>query len=86
MRFTTEMQHQVPDLRSAPPRDGPIPYSPIKTVLGGRATSLEPKEHIIPIQRPQTAYARTASNTTNRWGKFFLKFSYIKFLNYLSFF
>ena len=66
MRFTTEMQHQIPDLRSAPPREGPMPYSPIKTTISGRATSLEPKEHIIPIQRPQTAYSRTTSNTTNR--------------------
>lgn len=66
MRFTTEMQHPVADLRSAPPREGPAPYSPIKTMLNTRATSLEPKEHIIPIQRPQAPYARTTSNTTTR--------------------
>uniref|UniRef100_A0A0K8UKM8 NUAK family SNF1-like kinase 1 n=1 Tax=Bactrocera latifrons TaxID=174628 RepID=A0A0K8UKM8_BACLA len=68
MRFTTEMQHPVADLRSAPPREGPAPYSPIKTMLNARATSLEPKEHIIPIQRPQVPYARTTSNTTTRSG------------------
>uniref|UniRef100_A0A0A1WJC8 NUAK family SNF1-like kinase 1 n=1 Tax=Zeugodacus cucurbitae TaxID=28588 RepID=A0A0A1WJC8_ZEUCU len=68
MHFTTEMQHPVADLRSAPPRDGPAPYSPIKTMLNARATSLEPKEHIIPIQRPQAPYARTTSNTTTRSG------------------
>ncbi|XP_039971131.1 serine-rich adhesin for platelets isoform X2 [Bactrocera tryoni] len=68
MRFTTEMQHPVADLRSAPPREGPAPYSPIKTMLNARATSLEPKEHIIPIQRPQAPYARTTSNTTTRSG------------------
>ncbi|KAH8383703.1 hypothetical protein KR009_010141 [Drosophila setifemur] len=70
MRFTTEMQHPVADLRSAPPREGPIPYSPIKTNLQARATSLEPKEHVITIQRPpaQHAYGRTSSNTTTRSG------------------
>ncbi|XP_037947780.1 uncharacterized protein LOC119679474 isoform X2 [Teleopsis dalmanni] len=68
MRFTTEMQHPIADLRSAPPREGPVPYSPIKTAFNTRATSLEPKEHIIPIQRPQTAYTRTSSNTTARSG------------------
>lgn len=68
MRFSTEMQHPVADLRSAPPREGPIPYSPIKTSLQARATSLEPKEHIITIQRPPTqqVYGRTNSNTTTR--------------------
>ncbi|XP_043070921.1 serine/threonine-protein kinase par-1 isoform X4 [Drosophila grimshawi] len=66
MRFSTEMQHPVADLRSAPPREGPLPYSPIKTTLQARATSLEPKEHIITIQRPPTqqAYGRTNSNST----------------------
>ncbi|XP_030242732.1 mucin-5AC [Drosophila navojoa] len=70
MRFSTEMQHPVADLRSAPPREGPMPYSPIKTTLQSRATSLEPKEHIITIQRPPTqqAYGRTNSNTTTRSG------------------
>ncbi|XP_017874886.1 PREDICTED: mucin-5AC isoform X3 [Drosophila arizonae] len=70
MRFSTEMQHPVADLRSAPPREGPMPYSPIKTTLQSRATSLEPKEHIITIQRPPTqqAYGRTSSNTTTRSG------------------
>ncbi|XP_033167692.1 serine/threonine-protein kinase SIK3 isoform X7 [Drosophila mauritiana] len=70
MRFSTEMQHPVADLRSAPPREAPIPYSPIKTTLQARATSLEPKEHVITIQRPPTqhAYGRTSSNTTTRSG------------------
>ncbi|XP_068154069.1 serine/threonine-protein kinase par-1 isoform X3 [Drosophila tropicalis] len=70
MRFSTEMQHPVADLRSAPPREGPIPYSPIKTSVHARATSLEPKEHIITIQKPPTqhAYGRTSSNTTTRSG------------------
>ncbi|XP_054726116.1 mucin-2 isoform X7 [Anastrepha obliqua] len=68
MRFTTEMQHPVADLRSAPAREGPAPYSPIKTMLNARATSLEPKEHIIQIQRPQAPYTRTTSNTTTRSG------------------
>ncbi|XP_050745258.1 mucin-17 isoform X5 [Drosophila biarmipes] len=70
MRFSTEMQHPVADLRSAPPREGPIPYSPIKTTVQARATSLEPKEHVITIQRPPTqhAYGRTSSNTTTRSG------------------
>lgn len=66
MRFTTEMQHPVADLRSAPPREGPVPYSPIKTMVNPRATSLEPKEHVIPVQRPPSTYARTISNTTTR--------------------
>ncbi|XP_046805377.1 uncharacterized protein LOC111690869 isoform X5 [Lucilia cuprina] len=68
MRFTTEMQHPVADLRSAPPREGPVPYSPIKAPTNQRASSLEPKEHVIPIQRPPSTYARTISNTTNRSG------------------
>ncbi|XP_067619057.1 serine/threonine-protein kinase par-1 isoform X2 [Eurosta solidaginis] len=68
MRFTTEMQHPVADLRSAPARDGSAQYSPIKTVLNARATSLEPKEHIIPIQKPQAPYTRSTSNTTTRSG------------------
>ncbi|KAM7362472.1 nuak family kinase 1 [Cochliomyia hominivorax] len=68
MRFTTEMQHPVADLRSAPPREGPVPYSPIKTVTNQRSSSLEPKEHVIPIQRPPSIYTRTVSNTTNKSG------------------
>lgn len=72
MRFNTEMQHPVADMRSTPPaRDRSIqqesPFSPLRTTtLGNRATSLEPKEHIIPIQRPgmSNVYARTASNAT----------------------
>ncbi|XP_055908417.1 STE20-like serine/threonine-protein kinase isoform X2 [Eupeodes corollae] len=70
MRFTTEMQHPIPDLRSAPIREGP--YSPLSTSIHQRATSLEPtreqsREHIIPIQRPPV-YTRTSSNTTTRSG------------------
>lgn len=66
MRFTTEMQHPIADLRSAPPREGPVPYSPIKTMASARASSLEPKEHIIHIQKPPSTYMRTTSNTTTR--------------------
>ncbi|XP_058975747.1 serine-rich adhesin for platelets isoform X4 [Musca domestica] len=68
MRFTTEMQHPIADLRSAPPREGPVPYSPIKNMASGRASSLEPKEHIIHIQKPPSTYMRTTSNTTTRSG------------------
>lgn len=70
MRFNTEMQHPVADMRTAPPRESmQSPYSPLRTVLSNRAASLEPKEHIIPIQRPQgmgpgSVYTRTASNAT----------------------
>lgn len=64
MHFTTEMQHPISDFRSAPVRESPTVYSPIKTRFTGRASSLEPKEHIIPIQKPPTLYTRTKSNTT----------------------
>lgn len=60
MRFSTEMQHQIPDLRSAPIQEHP--YSPISP-NHPRATSLEPKELIIPIQRPP-AYQKTNSGST----------------------
>nr|XP_029718055.1 LOW QUALITY PROTEIN: uncharacterized protein LOC109412146 [Aedes albopictus] len=58
MRFSTEMQHQMPDLRSAPIREHPISFT-----VHQRANSLEPqvKEHTIPIQKPPT-YQRTSSN------------------------
>lgn len=58
MRFSTEMQHQVPDLRSAPIREHPIAFT-----VQQRANSLEPqvKEQTIPIQKPPT-YQRTLSN------------------------
>ncbi|XP_062536555.1 uncharacterized protein LOC134205369 isoform X2 [Armigeres subalbatus] len=58
MRFSTEMQHQIPDLRSAPIREHPISFT-----VHQRANSLEPqvKEHTIAIQRPPT-YQRTTSN------------------------
>ncbi|XP_059219220.1 pneumococcal serine-rich repeat protein isoform X3 [Stomoxys calcitrans] len=68
MRFTTEMQHPIADLRSAPPREGPVPYSPIKNLASARASSLEPKEHIIHIQKPPSTYMRTTSNATTRSG------------------
>lgn len=69
MHFNTEMQHPIADMRTASPRDNiQSPFNSMKTVLHNRAASIEPKEHIIPIQRPQmvntTAYARTASNST----------------------
>ncbi|XP_065080909.1 uncharacterized protein Nuak1 isoform X3 [Ochlerotatus camptorhynchus] len=58
MRFSTEMQHQVPDLRSAPIREHPISFT-----VQQRANSLEPqvKEQTIPIQKPPT-YQRTSSS------------------------
>lgn len=64
MRFSTEMQHEMPDLRSAPIREGPSPYSPPISNFHQRATSLEPqsREHFIPIQKP-SIYTRTNSNT-----------------------
>lgn len=55
MRFSTEMQHQVPDLRSAPiaEHSRAAPFTPL-SMHAQRATSLEPqaKEHFIPIVRP----------------------------------
>ncbi|XP_038104672.1 uncharacterized protein LOC6034748 isoform X3 [Culex quinquefasciatus] len=58
IRFSTEMQHQVPDLRSAPIREHPIAFT-----VQQRANSLEPqvKEQTIPVQKPPT-YQRTLSN------------------------
>lgn len=52
------MQHQVPDLRSAPIREHPIAFT-----VQQRANSLEPqvKEQTIPVQKPPT-YQRTLSN------------------------
>lgn len=52
MRFQTEMQHQIPDMRSAPLLEHQ-PYSPLS--VQSRAASLEPqaKEHfVVPMQRP----------------------------------
>lgn len=63
MRFQTEMQHQVPDLRSAPIHEHSAPYSPIS--IQQRAASLDPqqpKEYVIPIQRP-SAFARNNSSS-----------------------
>lgn len=58
MRFSTEMQHQVPDLRSAPIREHPIAFT-----VQQRANSLEPqvKDQTTPIQKPPT-YQRNLSN------------------------
>uniref|UniRef100_A0A1L8DKU6 Protein kinase domain-containing protein n=1 Tax=Nyssomyia neivai TaxID=330878 RepID=A0A1L8DKU6_9DIPT len=62
MRFSTEMQHQMPDLRSAPIREHSTPYSPLS--LHQRAMSLEPqaREHFVPIARPST-YIKTPSTS-----------------------
>lgn len=67
MRFQTEIQHQIPDLRSAPISEHP--YSPLS--MHNRATSLEPqpKEHIISIQKPagyQRPVTATRSGTLSR--------------------
>lgn len=49
MRFSTEMQHHIPDLRSAPIRENP--YSPLSST--SRANSLEPsKDVVMPMPRP----------------------------------
>ncbi|GAB0094181.1 mucin-5AC [Sergentomyia squamirostris] len=62
MRFSTEMQHQVPDLRSAPIREHSTPYSPLS--LHQRAMSVEPqpREHFVPIARPSNYIRPTSSN------------------------
>lgn len=85
MRFTTEMQHPIADLRSAPAREGPLPYSPITTAINPRASSLEPKEHIIPIQRPQVVYTRTGSNTTNTTRYVKENYEIVHFCSYIFF-
>lgn len=58
MRFSTEMQHQVPDLRSAPiaEHSTATPFTPM-SMHAQRATSLDPqaKEHFIPIVRPPSS-------------------------------
>lgn len=58
MRFSTEMQHHVPDLRSAPisEQSTAVPFMPM-SIHAQRATSLEPqaKEHFIPIVRPPSS-------------------------------
>lgn len=62
MRFQTEMQHMVPDLRSAPIHEHSTPYSPLS--LQNRATSLEPQQEvIIPIQRPGFVSKQSSGNT-----------------------
>ncbi|KAL7024768.1 hypothetical protein ACKWTF_013190 [Chironomus riparius] len=59
-RFTTEVHHQVPDtLQSAPIRETPTTYASF--TVQNRSNSLEPKEHLINIQKPPT-YQRNASN------------------------
>ncbi|XP_059612085.1 serine-rich adhesin for platelets isoform X2 [Phlebotomus argentipes] len=66
MRFSTEMQHQMPDLRSAPIREHSTPYSPLS--LHQRAMSLEPqaKEHFVPIARPSNYIKTTTSSNPFR--------------------
>lgn len=56
MRFSTEMQHHVPDLRSAPIAEHST-AQPFTPSCMQRATSLEPhaKEHFIPIVRPPSS-------------------------------
>ncbi|XP_053660600.1 uncharacterized protein LOC128709620 [Anopheles marshallii] len=70
MRFSTEIQHQMPDLRSAPiGRDHPPAFAPMahqhQQHLHHRANSLEPqgKEQAGPFAGPQKppTYQRTAS-------------------------
>ncbi|KAG4075968.1 hypothetical protein HA402_003794 [Bradysia odoriphaga] len=62
MRFQTEMQHIIPDLRSAPIQEHSTPYIP--TSLQDRATSLEPQQElIIPIQRPGFVSKQSSGNT-----------------------
>lgn len=58
MRFSTEMQHQLPDLRSAPIREQPIAFT-----VQQRSNSLEPthlREQTISSQKPLTSQ-RTSS-------------------------
>lgn len=65
MRFQTEMQHIIPDLRSAPIHEHSTPYSPLS--IHNRATSLEPQQEIvIPIQRPGFV-SKQSSGTTFRY-------------------
>lgn len=69
MRFSTEIQHQVPDLRSAPiaEHSTAAPFTPV-AMTPQRATSLEPhaKEHFIPIVRPPSSgMASQRSSTAN---------------------
>lgn len=59
-RFTTEVHHQVPDtLHSAPVREHPTTYASF--TVQNRSNSLEPKEHLINIQKPPT-YQRNSSS------------------------
>lgn len=66
-RYTTELQHQVPDLRSAPIREHP-PTTYTSFTLQNRSTSLDPqgKEHIVHVQKPP-AYQRTSTTGSYRW-------------------
>lgn len=54
MRFSTEVQHPISDLRSAPIREHPVTYTPV--TVQQRANSLEPqqKDPNIPAQKPPT--------------------------------
>lgn len=65
MRFSTEMQHQMPDLRSAPIPEHPPHFS--TSMAQSRATSLEPqaKEHFAPMVRPPSSTFTNRSSTAN---------------------
>lgn len=66
MRFSTEIQHQMPDLRSAPIPEHP-PHFSTSSMGQHRATSLEPrdKEHFAPIVRPPSSTFTNRSSTAN---------------------
>lgn len=62
MRFQTEMQHIIPDLRSAPIHEHSTPYMPVS--LQDRTASLEPQQEIIiPIQRPGFVSKQSSGHT-----------------------
>ncbi|CRK91800.1 CLUMA_CG005428, isoform E [Clunio marinus] len=66
-RYSTEMQNQVPELRSAPVREHP-PTTYTSFTVHNRSTSLEPqaKEHVVHIQKPPTYQRTSTSNSSNR--------------------
>lgn len=68
MRFSSELHHQVPELRSAPIREHPTTYASF--TLQNRSNSLEPqaKELAAHIQKPP--YQRTTSNSYRYNGQF----------------
>ena len=59
LRYSTEMKHHVPDLRSAPIREQPTTYASF--TLQNRATSLEPQAKDN-VPKP-SSFARVGSNT-----------------------